>query len=81
MYIIPPKGDALCFYNLDFKNSVALDFSSSDSRIYTHWLEIHYANNSVYISKYCFASFTPHVLKKKSEMFPQNKQNLQKSLL
>lgn len=42
---------------------------------------MHYANNSVYISKYCFASFTPHVLKKKSEMFPQNKQNLQKSLL
>ena len=81
VYIILQNGNVLYFYHLDFKNSVALDFSSSDSRICTHWLVIHYANNSVYISKYCFASFTPHVLKKKSEMFPQNKQNLQKSFL
>ena len=36
VYIVLRKGNVLYFYPLDFKNSVALDFSSSDSRIYTH---------------------------------------------
>lgn len=47
MCITPSRGGVLYFQDLDFffKNSVALDFGSSDSRIYTRRLAMHYANH------------------------------------